>query len=93
MPKYVYNCKYCEGNFTIVHGMTEKQDHCELCFSSECLKRIPQMPYIKTSDSTNKLRETSRPVGSIVKEAIEEGAKELKEQKHKAQTEVFDVNK
>ena len=50
MPKYVYHCTECNGNFETVHGMTERQDHCELCSSSSCLRRIPQMPSIKTSD-------------------------------------------
>jgi putative FmdB family regulatory protein len=34
MPKYVYHCNECNGDFETVHGMTERQDHCELCSSS-----------------------------------------------------------
>ncbi len=89
MPKYVYKCEECEGNFTIVHGMTEKQEKCELCLSSDCLIRVPQMTYIKTFESVSE----QRSVGSHVKEAIKENAELLKEMKREAITEDFDDGK
>jgi len=64
--------------------MTERQDHCEICSASSCLTRIPQMPHIKTSDTRDNWREANRPVGSVVKEAIEENARILKEEKEKS---------
>lgn len=80
MPKYVYRCKECEGHFTVVHGMTERQNQCDLCSTLDCLTRVPQMPHIKTSDTEDR---QSRPAGSIVKEAIEENARILKEERDK----------
>ena len=81
MPKYVYQCEECNGSFEIVHGMTETQESCELCFNSSCISRIPQMPYIKTFDSE---RKETHSVGSMVKEAIRENAEILKNQKQQA---------
>jgi hypothetical protein len=81
MPKYVYHCSECDGSFETVHGMMERQDHCELCYSSSCLRRIPQMPHIKTFDSEI---EENHPVGFKVREAIRENAELLKQQKKEA---------
>ena len=81
MPKYVYRCNSCEEHFTAVHGMTERQAFCELCCVSDCLIRVPQMPYIKTFASEEN---EQRFVGSHVKEAIKENAEILKEQKKEA---------
>ena len=90
MPKYVYRCKECEGHFTTVHGMTERQDHCEICFASSCLIRVPQMPHIKTSDADDNWRQSNRPVGTVVREAIEENARILKEEKERSSKWEFD---
>lgn len=89
MPKYVYRCKECQGHFTTVHGMTERQDHCEICSSSSCLIRVPQMPHIRTSDFEEKW-DINRPVGSVVREAIEENTRILKEQKDKVSNQEYD---
>ena len=87
MPKYVYNCKECDGNFEIVHGMTEFQQECELCSVSGFLVRIPQMPFIKTFDSNQTQK---KKVGSLVNESIEENARILKEQKREASSQVWE---
>tara|TARA_X000001388_G_C2197483_1_gene109897 strand:- start:59 stop:331 length:273 start_codon:yes stop_codon:yes gene_type:complete len=86
MPKYVYHCKECKGNFEIVHGMTETQEDCQLCSTSGFLVRIPQMPFIKTFDSQEK---QSSKAGSVVKEAIEDNASILKQQKREASSQVW----
>ena len=92
MPKYVYRCSECNGEFITVHGMTERQDHCELCFSSACLRRIPQMTFIKTfADGTNNWKQ-DRHVGESVKEAISDNAEILKEMKREASKEYKDEN-
>ena len=83
MPKYVYHCTECNGNFETVHGMTERQDHCELCSSSSCLRRIPQMPSIKTSDYDDVNWNQYKNAGSRVREAIEENSKILKNKRRK----------
>ena len=86
MPKYVYKCGECEEHFTMVHGMTERQEDCILCNASECLTRVPQMPHIKTSNPTIK---KGQQVGSKVKEAIEENNRILKEQKERLSNQVY----
>ena len=53
MPKYVYHCNECDNNFEVVHGMTEEQECCDLCSVSSDIYRVPQMLYIKTSESYN----------------------------------------
>jgi len=83
MPKYVYKCKHCDGIFEIVHGMMEEQDNCELCDSTESPIRIPQIPHIKTFGTTSPQK---LPVGSVVKEMIQENEKVLKEQKKEARS-------
>ena len=80
MPKYVYHCSECDGSFETVHGMMERQDHCELCYSSSCLRRIPQMPSIRTSGYNDINWEQHKDAGTRVKEAIKENEKILKEQ-------------
>ena len=82
MPKYVYHCNECDGDFEIVHGMTERQEQCILCESSVDIYRIPQMPHIKTSQS-NQSKDNQK-IGSHVKEAIKDNTKILKQQKKEA---------
>lgn len=80
MPKYVYNCGDCEGNFEIVHGMTEKQEQCELCGYSGDLTRIPQMPSIQKT----------RQSGHLVDEFIEKNKKVLKEMTKEAREQEYE---
>lgn len=82
MPRYVYRCSKCEGEFQVHHGMNEKQDKCELCFShvSE-LERIPQLTSISKPPSEESKR---------VKEAIEDNKKIFKELYNEARTHTYD---
>ena len=70
MPRYVYACSNCEGEFQTHHGMSETQEACELCGSEGTLQRIPQMTSISKPESESAKR---------VKEAIEENKKIFKE--------------
>ena len=81
MPKYVYHCNECSKDFEVVHGMTERQEQCVFC-SAFSLRRIPQMPNIKTSDYN--IKEEYQNVGDRVKEAIKENEKILKQQRKEA---------
>jgi putative FmdB family regulatory protein len=81
MPKYVYHCNECNGDFETVHGMTERQEKCELCSISSCLRRIPQMPNIKTSNYEDNDWEQNKKAGVKVREAISENSEILKQQK------------
>ena len=81
MPKYVYYCKHCNGEFEVVHGMMERQEECKICFASSYLRRIPQLTNIKTSQSNVK---DNKQTGEAVKQAIAENAEVLKQQKKDA---------
>ncbi len=82
MPRYVYECSNCKGQFQTVHGMSEEQDMCELCYSfvSE-LKRIPQMTYTKTKETESAQR---------VKEAINDNREILKQASKEAKDNIYD---
>ena len=59
--------------------MMERQEECVLCSTSSCLRRIPQMPNIRTSDYS--IGEEFKSAGDKVKRAISDNAEILKEQK------------
>ncbi len=82
MPRYIYECSKCEGQFQVVHGMNEEQDKCELCssFTSE-LRRIPQMTYTASKESQSAQR---------VKQAIEENREILKQASKEAKEKTYD---
>ena len=83
MPRYVYRCGKCKGSFVTVHGIMEDQDHCELCYESSCVGRIPQMPTVKV------VREES---GKLVREYIEDTKKELKEEKKRLKEKDYNLS-
>ena len=82
MPRYIYECSKCGGQFKTVHGMNEEQSHCEICFChvSE-LKRIPQMTYTTKAETDSAQR---------VKQAIEDNRKILKEVSKEAKEATYD---
>ena len=75
MPRYIYECSKCDGQFKTVHGMNEEQTHCEVCFShvSE-LKRIPQMTYSPKADtdSAKRVKQAIKDNREILKQASKE---------------------
>jgi hypothetical protein len=81
MPRYIYRCKECEGSFMTVHGITEDQDHCELCYSSGTIFRIPQMPSVKI------MREEA---GQLTREFIEDSKRTLEQHKKDLKKEEHD---
>jgi putative FmdB family regulatory protein len=81
MPRYVYACSSCEGEFQTRHGMSETQEACELCESKGTLQRIPQMTSISKPPSEE---------GKRVKEAIEENREVFKEMYKEARSQNVD---
>ena len=82
MPRYIYECSECQGQFQVVHGMSEEQDKCELCFSQTSeLRRIPQMTYTASKESQASQR---------VKKAIEENREILKQASKDAKGNIYD---
>lgn len=80
MPRYVYKCTKCEDSFVTVHGMMEDQDYCEICYESNCVFRIPQMPRVKV---------VKEEAGKLVREFIEESRGDLKRDKEKLTSEEY----
>ena len=81
MPRYVYRCTKCEGEFQVRHGMKETQDFCELCGTTETLQRIPQLTSISKPESESAKK---------VKQAIEDNKKIFKELYNEARTQIYD---
>ena len=74
MPKYVYYCKKCEGEFEVHHSLKKVVQICQLCGLSDEVVRRPSTIFLskKGIDSGNKNK-----VGSVVKETIESAREEL----------------
>jgi len=81
MPRYVYRCTKCKGEFQVRHGMKETQESCELCESKETLQRIPQLTSISKPPSEEEKR---------IKEAIEENREVFKELYNEVRTQTYD---
>ena len=81
MPRYVYRCTKCEGEFQVRHGMKDVQSICELCNSEGTLQRIPQLTSISKPESESARR---------VKEAIEENRKIFKKLDKEGRTQIYD---
>ena len=60
--------------FETFHGMSERPGYCDLCYSSGCLIRVPQMTYISKKQKS----------GDLVKEYIEKNKKVLEQEKQEA---------
>ena len=76
MPKYVYYCDSCDGEFEIRHGMSEKIDSCELCGAQNSIERIPQLTAILNKEKH----------GGEVKKGIEENREILRQMKKEARS-------
>ena len=83
MPKYIYQCKSCEGHFEIYHGMTESEDKCPQCDSKD-FHRVPQMPFLKRS-----IEPKGGKVGEETKAAIEANRDLLNDMKKEASRDYF----
>ena len=81
MPRYVYRCSKCEGEFQVRHGMNETQETCELCEATGTLQRIPQLTSISKPPSEE---------GKRIKEAIEDNKKIFKELYNEARNQTYD---
>ena len=81
MPRYVYKCAKCKGEFQVRHGMKETQESCKLCESIGTLQRIPQLTSISKPPSEE---------GKRIKEAIEENKQIFKELYDEARTQTYD---
>ncbi len=80
MPRYVYECSACDGQFQVHHGMSEEQEKCELCGETK-IHRIPQMTYVQNRETQSAQR---------VNQAIEENREILKQASKEAKDNTYD---
>ncbi len=80
MPKYLYYCKKCDGEFELRHSLKEVVEICQLCEVSGGVNRRPSSIFLskKAIDFGKKNK-----VGSVVKATIKEATEELRVEKHK----------
>ena len=71
MPSYVYECEECGEFFEAFHSITYDLEECQVCNSSGCLNRIPEMPNYTIK----------KKAGKVVKEYIEQVRQEVKQEK------------
>lgn len=81
MPRYVYSCDACKGEFEVSHGMFHEQRECVLCNRLGMIVKKPSFTIKKTQGSVE-----NRP-GKIVDEFIQDAKKELKQQRKELKSE------
>lgn len=77
MPKYVYCCTACKGEFQVNHRLGETVESCQLCDAASTLVRKPSAIFLgkKHSNLGNKTK-----VGELVRQTIEEASYDLKKE-------------
>lgn len=76
MPRYQYQCKDCDTEFTVRHSMNEMVEDCPEC-QGDSVERI--MPYLRYDNTEKK-----QIVGSVVKKSIEEAKQEMERDRKEA---------
>ena len=80
MPKYSYQCRECDSQYDVWHGMTEEHNECDVCGAPSVFR----IPSILGEVIRN---EPKRKVGEVVNTTIEETKQEIKEYKEKLRKE------
>jgi len=86
MPRYVYKCADCEFILEVKHSIKEKLKDCPRCDLPDVLKRLPTSFTIRKTGSST---ETSKKVGKVTKEKIEQFREELETEKKNLKNEEF----
>lgn len=73
MPRYLYRCEKCNGDFEYFHLFSEKKVECEVCKENTLLK-IPVF-------NGNIKKEVQQKVGQVVEKYIEEAREEIRREK------------
>jgi putative FmdB family regulatory protein len=84
MPRYIYKCTDCQIIIEASHSIKEKMKDCTSCGIKNTLKRLPTSFTV-----TKKHTETSKNVGDVTKEKIEQFREELQKDKKKLQEEEY----
>ena len=82
MPFYDYYCSECESTFSVFLSMTEEQQSCTKCTSSEITKVVHGI-----MNPVDQSRYKSS-VGDVVKSHIKQAKQEVKEEKEKMKREI-----
>ena len=80
MPRYDYVCLECSGSFTYSHGMHEEETDCYEC-SGSLVKQL--------SFSTTFKKEYLSKTGAVVKQHINDAAKEISKEKKKLKNRIY----
>tara|TARA_R110000824_G_scaffold46692_5_gene133817 strand:+ start:84 stop:353 length:270 start_codon:yes stop_codon:yes gene_type:complete len=87
MPRYRYKCGNCEEETLVFHMMNEVYTDCNLCDSTDTLKKLLTTPIKSVKiDSSN----YDSNIGVTTREYIEANREILKEEKSKAKEEVYE---
>ena len=80
MPKYVYHCKVCEGDFETKHSIQKVSVICELCGKEGELERRPSTVFLTKKQS---VFEQNSGIGDVLRATIEEAKHDMAtEQEH-----------
>jgi rRNA maturation endonuclease Nob1 len=80
MPKYVYRCHQCGGEFEVIHSLGKYCELCTICNQTGVFTRIPSSVFLNKKN--DKFGEKIK-AGSVVKETIKEIKEELFQEREK----------
>ena len=76
MPQYLYKCVSCQEQNYILHSMSERSYDCPWCGANNTLVKIPaKFNFVKNTGNS------SKKVGSVVDNSIQEFKEDLKQEK------------
>lgn len=88
MPKYAYECSYCEIEIDIVHSMDEDKSGsvCPECGSLDALEKL----LVPFSATYKEVQHDKEKVGSLTRKSIEQSREDLKKQRSEIAGKIYD---
>ena len=83
MPKYYYHCNDCGSDFFANHLMSEIQEYCKLCESSDIKKLLTKPLFFDTKNQKSK-------TGEITKQYINDNKKILDDMKKETRNKEYE---
>jgi tRNA G26 N,N-dimethylase Trm1 len=77
VPRYYYHCNNCHGDFLVHHLISEIQENCSLCESTDIAKLLTKPLFFEKKEN--------KTLGKLAKKYIEENKEVLKNLKEEAQ--------
>jgi putative FmdB family regulatory protein len=84
LPRYLYKCESCEGDFVAFHSFSEQKESCDLC-GHESVTKMVGKPIV-----LNKKQEDSKATGALTNEYIEANRELLAEMKEEASNGLYE---